>query len=123
IWDAQTGKQVLAIPNVAWPLAFSPDGEQLATEGRSDDEFIKLWNAKTGALILTIAYDDFVTSMAYSPDGNRLATTLQSKTVKIWDVQTGKELLSLEGHTTQVNCVAFSRDGKKVATGSNDRLV
>ena len=43
--------------------------------------------------------------------------------MKIWDVQTGKELLALEGHTGQVNCVAFSPDGKRVATGGEDRLV
>ena len=59
IWDAQTGEQVLSIPNAGWRLTFSPDGEQLATKGRTNAE-IKIWNAKTGALISRIRSDDYV---------------------------------------------------------------
>jgi WD40 repeat protein len=41
--------------------------------------------------------------------------------VKVWDAQTGKELFTLKGHTMQVLSVAFSPDGKWIASASQDR--
>jgi len=40
--------------------------------------------------------------------------------VKVWDAQNGDELLSLKGHTGTVTCVAFSPDGARIVTGSED---
>ncbi|MDX2070880.1 MAG: WD40 repeat domain-containing protein [Haliscomenobacter sp.] len=62
----------------------------------------------------------YVLSVAFSPDGKRLATGSDDNSVKIWDLQSGKETLSLEGHIKSVTCVAFSPDGKSLATGSDD---
>ena len=45
------------------------------------------------------------------------------KTVKVWDAQTGQELLTLKGHTGQVNSVAFSPDGKRLASAAADKTV
>ncbi len=42
-------------------------------------------------------------------------------TLKIWDITTGKELLSLKGHTDAVTSVAFSPDGQRLASGGGDR--
>ena len=43
--------------------------------------------------------------------------------MKIWDSATGKELLSLKGHTDAVTSVAFSPDGQRLASGSGDKTV
>ena len=43
--------------------------------------------------------------------------------MKVWDAQTGQELLTLKGHTDQVNSVAYSPDGKRLASASGDRTV
>jgi len=43
--------------------------------------------------------------------------------VKLWDAATGQELLTLKGHEDLVRSVAFSPDGKSLASGSNDRTV
>jgi WD40 repeat protein len=41
--------------------------------------------------------------------------------VKVWDAESGKELLTLRGHAASVNKVAFSVDGKRLATASEDQ--
>ncbi len=64
-----------------------------------------------------------VTRVSYSPDGKHVASAGNDKTVKVWDAQTGKEILSLKGHADAVNSVAFSPDGKHVASASQDNTV
>jgi WD40 repeat protein len=47
----------------------------------------------------------------------------EPRTVKLWDSANGQELLTLKGHSNVVESVAFSPDGKRLATGSYDRTV
>ena len=51
----------------------------------------------------------------------RLATASADKTVRIWDVATGRTVQTLTGHTAGVDAVRFSPDGRKVATGATDK--
>jgi WD40 repeat protein len=63
--------------------------------------------------------------VAFSPDGRRLATGGEANTVKIWDVQNGQELRTLQGHNGDVYTVAFSPDddGRWIASGGEDSAV
>ena len=64
-----------------------------------------------------------VTAIAASPDGTRLATGELDTSVKLWDAATGKLLLTLFGHSSQVEGLAYSADGSYLATASEDGTV
>jgi WD40 repeat protein len=59
-------------------------------------------------------------SIAYSPDGSRVVTGSGDKTAKVWDADSGKELMTLTGHRDTIYSVAYSPDGRKIITGSVD---
>nr|NCS18119.1 protein kinase [Microcystis aeruginosa G13-12] len=66
-------------------------------------------------------HSDMVTSVVYSPDGRYLASGSDDKTIKIWEVATGKELRTLTGHSGWVSSVVYSPDGRYLASGSVDK--
>ena len=66
-----------------------------------------------------------IACIAYAPDGTRIAAGNQgggagNKELRVWDVATGEELAILRGHAGVVSSVAFSPDGRSVASGGID---
>jgi len=66
---------------------------------------------------------DTVNCVAISPDGQTLVSSSGDRTIKIWNLNTGKQLRTLEGHENSVNCLAISPDGQTLATGSSDKTI
>jgi len=67
-------------------------------------------------------HDSDVYSVSFSPDGQILASASHDKTIKLWDVQTGKQITTLNGHDL-VNSVSFSPDGQILASASTDKTI
>jgi WD40 repeat protein len=105
----------------ATAVAYSPDGSRLASG--SHDWTIKLWDARSGALIATLrGHTASVWSVAYSPDGTRLASASMDKTIKLWDCGSGALLATLRGHTGAVRSVVYSPDGRRLASAGGEWL-
>ena len=68
-------------------------------------------------------HQKWVCSVAWSNDGKILASGSEDETIKLWEVNTGREILSMFGHSGYVNSVAFSPDGKILASGSDDKTI
>ncbi|MCI4627172.1 MAG: hypothetical protein L3V56_14585, partial [Candidatus Magnetoovum sp. WYHC-5] len=62
-------------------------------------------------------------SCSYSPDGKKVLSGSSDNTLKLWDVETGKEEKEFVGHKDAVRSCSYSPDGKKVLSGSDDKTL
>ena len=78
----------------------------------------------TGSERLTIfAHDGYTLDLAFSPDGRHLATTSEDRSVKLWEVPSGRNVATFRGHTDFVQAVAFRPDGREIASGGMEGTV
>jgi WD40 repeat protein len=131
--------QALAFsPDGQRAVGVTGEGSLFSREGDAGWNYIGIWNAKTGQLLYALGREGFskgvpegaflltigeatvgkagtVRSVSFSPDG-KWAVAGTGDRVLVWEAETGKKRRVFKGHTVGVDCVAFSPDGKRLAT-------
>jgi WD40 repeat protein/serine/threonine protein kinase len=135
VWDTNTGQRAFTLTSHRMPVTcvtYSPDGSRLAS--CSLDQTLRVWDAATAEELHCLkGHSGWVMGVAYSPDGTRLASVggkvetyknpqggfqyhLLSGEIKVWDASTGQQVLSFTGPKQFVFRLAFSPDGRWLAT-------
>ena len=127
----------LRTKNTIYALGFSPCGRFFATLKIGDISFRRPGNIYIHNLdmfpddepiVISANVHGFENRLIFSPDSKTIvcAVTLfmrKNVRIKLWDVETGEEITTLTGHTEPVESLAFSHDGKILASGSFDGTV
>ncbi|MEQ1829915.1 MAG: protein kinase, partial [Pirellula sp.] len=114
LWDVKTGRQRgrIATGIKARRLAFRPSATDLATTAIQDSK-CRIWDSTTGQLRLVLdGHKKPITCMTYTPDGLRLLTGSEDRTVKIWDAESGEELMTLKELDADIQELAVSNNNQ-----------
>ncbi|MAS37857.1 MAG: XRE family transcriptional regulator [Anaerolineaceae bacterium] len=106
MWQAHT--------DMIWSLAFSPDGQSLATA--SWDGSVKVSDVTSGTLLWSGWHTGHGNRVAYSPEGATLASGGNDAFVRLWNARTGAPLQTI-AHPDAITALAWSHDGRYMATG------
>ena len=127
VWSTSTGEERrrLEASGVAVGVAFSPDGAELACQ--TSDGTVLRWDIASGKESAKLegqspAGEPVVPCLTYAPDGAHLAVG-GAQEVRLYACATGKEIRRFKGHQAPVTSLAFSHDGRLLATAGLDSLV
>ena len=145
LWDVDSGEQIFELPLTPLPsrdgryiytycgydtgIAFSPRGDIIA--GGKWGEIV-LWDATDGKVLRTLPQPEESQrpiALCFSPCGQYLASgawwqpDLQKVPIRLWKVATSENIATFLGHTTDVQCFAFSQDGTLLVSGGHDGAI
>ena len=140
LWDVDSGRQIVELPLKPPPrrrtyresdtgIAFSPQGDIIAG-GKSGE--IVLWDAIDGKVLMTLPQPEEsqrAITLCFSPCGQYLASGawwqggLQKVPIRLWEVASGENIATFWGHTTDVQCFAFSADNTVLVSGGHDGAI
>ena len=132
IWDYETGELIISLlheeESFLIDANWSPDGSKFGSS--SDDGTVMVWDAITWEPLFSPighASGVHIGAVVWSPDSSRLLTVsgndetgATDTTARIWDAETGEELLNIADHTRMVSWGDWSPDGSRIVTASHD---
>jgi WD40 repeat protein len=119
VWNVGPASEALTIEteDAFGRIVFSPDG-RFITAG--DDRYIKVWDVASGGERFSFEMPALARVAAFDPTAPRLAGAAENGEVIIWDLNSGEKELDFKASDTWISFLAFSPDGRKLATASRD---
>jgi WD40 repeat protein len=104
-------------------VAWSSDSKLVASGG--DDNRVLVWDASKGAQVMEglKGHSRWIYAVIFNAATTRIFSASQDKTIRIWEVGSGRQIEVFTGHTDFVNSVAWSADGKFIVSTSDDETV
>ncbi|WP_024335512.1 nSTAND1 domain-containing NTPase [Desulfotignum balticum] len=127
VWDVVSGKAKSEFSghfNSVNSISFSPDSRIIASG--SQDGRVILRDVISGEVKSYLqSHEKGVNCLAFSPDGGTLASGSTDTTIKLWNLDSGRGILSLtlHGHAKSISVITFSPDGKLLASGANRSVI
>ncbi len=119
VWSTADGAETQNLAGHTAPIvamAMLPDGTAVS----AGDTSVRFWNVANGQQTRTFAAPAAVTGMTLSPDGAQLIVGSANNSLTAHNPANGQPLFQLPGHLTPVRSIAFSGDGKRIASRSAD---
>src|SRR5579883_353175 len=127
IWDVKSGREILAFQQQVGPvlsIAYSPDGQRIASSSLNKDNTFVVWDARTKAIVKVVSgHDSNIYRLRYSSDGRFLLSGSANGTAKLWNAADLTEVHTIKAHDAHIQDVAFSHDNTRFATASMDGTV
>jgi WD40 repeat protein len=129
-WKREDGLLAHRMPGLAervYDIATSADGKYLATASGDPGQYgvVKLWLAEPGGggkpVRDVVESSDAMFAVAFSPDSTKLATAGADRAIRVFEVSTGKLLVTIEDHADWILDLAFAPDGVRLASASRDK--
>jgi serine/threonine protein kinase/WD40 repeat protein/tetratricopeptide (TPR) repeat protein len=117
VWDLETGRQRQnwKVESLPYHLAFHPRDGRLAAACGND---ARIFNVHTGQELLVLQHSKIVSCVAWHPDGRRLATGCDDLNIHMWDVESGREVMTPWAHHRQFGTLCtFNRAGDRLLSG------
>ncbi|MCP4143398.1 MAG: TIR domain-containing protein [Chloroflexi bacterium] len=116
---AAEGREILPTKGLTYDLAYSSDNKWVAVEETREDK-IRLYNFETEE-ILILEHGAKVYGFAFSPDNTQVVTAGGDSFIRIWDLESGEEIDSIE-NPAPLQSVAYHPNGKHLAAGMENKI-
>ena len=126
-WNLESGEAIsrTPFPTVSEQVfgGLSDQGKLFAVASGNTPNILNVWNLASSHQQHRLPTPEPITGLTFNPQNNRVASVHENNQIRIWDMQKGTELVSLQGHSQPILAVAFSPVEQRLATASKDQTV